>query len=132
MKTILFASNDNVMRESCQRMLEDENYHVVLARDAVQAVALWKSESPDAIVLDNLMPHQQAMQAAEEIGTADPDVPIILYAGYDDTYMRDARVRFITAGVDKSEDLAELKVAIRRAVSSRTHGKALRTGLPPG
>ncbi len=132
MKTILFASSDSAMRKSCQRVFEDEDYHVVLALDAAQVVALWKSESPDVIVLDNLMPHQQAMQAAEEIGTADPDVPIILYAGYDDTYVRDARVRFITAGVDKSADLAELKVAIGRAVSSGARGKSLRTGLPPG
>ena len=71
------------------------------------------------------------MQAAEEIGIADPDAPIILYAGYDDTYVQDVRVRFITAGVNKSADLAELKVAIRRAISSETHGKSPRTGLPP-
>ncbi len=132
MKTILFASSDSAMRKSCQRVLEDEDYSVVLALDAAQVVARWKSESPDVVVLDNLMPHQQAMQAAEEIGNADPNAPIILYAGFDDTYVRDARVRFITAGVDKSADLAELKVAIRRVVSSEDHGKSLRIGLPPG
>jgi len=131
MKTILFVSTDNVMRKSCQRMLEDEDYRVVLARDAVQAVAVWKPESPDAIILYNLMPHQEALQAAEEIGTADPDVPIILYAGFDDTYVRDARVRFVIACLDKNADMTELKVAVRRAVSSEDHGKSLRVGLPP-
>ncbi len=131
MKTILFASNDKVMRDSCKRGLEDEGYRVLLARDAVQAVALRKSESPDAIILDNLMPHQQAMQVAEEIGTIDPDVAIILYAGFDDAYVRDARVQFFTACVDKNAGLAELKVAVHRAVSSEDHGKSLRVGLPP-
>jgi hypothetical protein len=77
------------------------------------------------------MPHQEALQAAEEIGTADPDVPIILYAGFDDTYVRDARVRFVIACLDKNADMTELKVAVRRAVSSEDHGKSLRVGLPP-
>ncbi len=131
MKTILFAGNDELMRKSCQRVLEDEGYRVVLARDAVQAVALWRSESPDAIILDNLMPHQQAMQAAEEIGTLDPDVPIILYAGFDDTYVRDARVRFVTACIEKSAGVTDLKLAVRRAVTFRGHGRQLRVGLPP-
>ncbi len=131
MKTILFAGYDKVMRDSCKRGLEDEGHRVVLARDAVQALALWKSKSPDAIILDNLMPHQQAMQTAEEIGSADPDVPIILYAGFDDTCVRDARARFVTACIEKSVGGADLKLVVRRAVTFRGRGRQLRVGLPP-
>ncbi len=131
MRTILFAGNDRMTREPCRRALEDEGYRVVLAGDGVHAVNVWKSERPDAIVLDNLMPQKQALQAAAEIGTLDPGVPIILYVGYDDTYTRDARARFVTACVDKSTDLTELQLAIRRALSSQDHGRQLRVGLPP-
>jgi DNA-binding NtrC family response regulator len=131
MRTILFAGDDRVTREACRRELEDDGYRVILARDAAQAVDLWRSERPDVVILDNLIPRKGALEAAEEISSLDPDTPIILYMGYDDTYVRDPRARFFIACVEKSGDLAELKLAVARVFAPRDQGRLPRSGLPP-
>jgi DNA-binding NtrC family response regulator len=131
MRTILFAGDDRVTREACRHALEDEGYRVMLARDAVTAVNLWRSERPDVVILDNLIPRKGALEAAEAIGSRDPGAPIILYMGYDDAYVHDPRARFVMACVEKSGDLAELTLAVARAITSRDHAKLLRVGLPP-
>lgn len=85
MRTIVFAGDDKMTCEACRRELEDEGYRLLLARHADQAVDLWRSERPDVVILDNLIPHKGSLEAAEEIASLDPDSPIILYMGYDDT-----------------------------------------------
>lgn len=131
MKTILFAGDDEVTRDACRRALEDEGYRVMLAPGPVQTVTLWRSHRPDVVILDNLMPRKGALEAAEAIGSLEPDAPIILYMGYDDTYVRDRRTRCFVACVEKGADLAELKRAVVRALTSHDRGRLLRIGLPP-
>ena len=131
MRTILFAGDERVTRDSCRRALEDEGYRVMLAHGPVQAVTFWRSHRPDVVILDNLMPRKGALEAAEAIGSLEPDVPIILYMGYDDTYVRDPRTRRFAACVEKSDDLTELKLAVLRALTSRDRGRPVRVGLPP-
>src|SRR5208283_2254488 len=108
MKTILFAGADRVTREGCRRALEDEGYRAILAFDAIRAVNLWRSERPDAVILDTLLSRRGALAAAERISFLDLDALIILYAGYDGAYLRGPRAGQFMACVEKSKDCAEL------------------------
>src|SRR5208282_1833390 len=118
-------------REGCRRALEDEGYRVILASDAIRAVNLWRSERPDVVILDNLLSRQGALDAAERISSLDLEAPIILYAGYDDAYLRDPRAGHFMACVEKSKDFAELTLAVVRVLTSYDQARLLRVGLPP-
>ena len=79
MKTILFADDDKAFREISKRILEDEGYRVVLARNDVEALKAVKTERPDLAILDIHMPMKGGLDAAEQIYKIDSGIPIILY-----------------------------------------------------
>ena len=117
MKTVLFADDDKGFREICKRILEDEGYRIVLARDGIEAVETVKAERPDLAILDIHMPRKGGMDAAELIYAIDPSIPIILYTANDDTATRDPRARFAAACVEKSSDFTEMAMAVGRLLS---------------
>ena len=55
-KTILVADDEVDIVETLKFMLEVEGYNVVVAYDGVEALSFAKSSSPDAILLDVMMP----------------------------------------------------------------------------
>jgi CheY-like chemotaxis protein len=131
MKTVLFADDDKGFREICKRILEDEGYRIVLARDGIEAVETVKTERPDLAILDIHMPRKGGMDAAEQIYAIDPSIPIILYTGNDDTATRDPRARFATACVEKSADFTEMALAVGRLLSLNKRSASYRFGLNP-
>jgi DNA-binding NtrC family response regulator len=131
MKTILLADDDRLMRTVFKRVFEDEGYGVILARDGTEALNLLRTTTPDAVVLDICMPGKDGLDVAEEVRTSLPGLPIILYTGHDDICTRDDRARFATVCVEKRTDLAELKRAVVRVLSSSQGRLIPRIGLPP-
>lgn len=75
--TILVVDDEANITDVCKRYLERENFQVILAADGIEAIEMWKSESPDLIVLDLMMPKKDGWQVCEEIRNED-EVPIIL------------------------------------------------------
>ena len=131
MKTILFADDDRVMRTVFKRVFEDEGYHVVLARNGIEALDLFRKELPDAVVLDIYMPAKDGLQVAEEIRESFPEIAIILYTGHDDLCTRNSRARFASACVEKRTDLAELKRAVFQASLHPGKSRCLALGCRP-
>lgn len=131
MTTILLADDKKNIRDFCKQELEDEGYRVILAGDGREAIELVQKEPPDLVILDICMPRVGGLDAVEPIRAFAPEVPIILFTANDEDCMRDCRSRHAVACVEKSEDLAELKRAIVRALASRDANKIFRFGLPP-
>ncbi len=131
MKTVLFADDDKGFREICKRILEDEGYRVVLARNGTEAIGTIKSARPDVAILDIHMPLKGGLEAAEQIYAFDPSIPIILYTTNDDTCTRDHRSCFAAACVEKSSDFTELALAVGRLLSMGNRGGSYRFGLNP-
>jgi CheY-like chemotaxis protein len=131
MPTILFADDNRNVREFLRRELEDEGYHVVLARDGAEAIRLTRRAGPDVVILDICMPAMDGLEAAGQIGTFWPDVPIIFFTSFDDDCTRDERSCWATACVEKREDLTELKRVVAAALASHRHNRPYRLGLPP-
>lgn len=127
MRTVLFADDNAMIREFCQKELEEEGYCVVSARDGVEAAELARVLAPDVVVLDLSMPRCGGMEAAERIRAADDRVPLVFFTAHDEDCIGDPRSRLAAACVEKSEDLTELKRVLVRLSSS----SSLRTGLPP-
>ena len=66
-KKILICDDDELLVDLLQYRLGARGFDVVVARDGGEAVALAKSESPDAIVLDAMMPVMDGYQVLRQL-----------------------------------------------------------------
>ena len=99
-----------------EAVLAGEGYHVLLARDADQAIDLISREPPDIVVSDIRMPGRDGFDLCRTLKAAPATslIPVVLLTGA--TEARD-RMLAIEAGADefltKPIDLSELKARVR-------------------
>ena len=129
MKTILLAEDNKNIREFCRQELLEEGYHVITARDGVEAIHAIQTQHPDVVILDIRMPRAGGMDVVQKIRQLLPGVAIILFTSYADECLTDRRSEWVTACVEKSEDLTELKRAILRATAPEPRRRWFRFGL---
>jgi len=77
---ILVVEDNALMRETLKRMLEIEGYTVIEAEDGPSGIALARTEKPDLVMLDIMMPY---MTGTEVISYMQSDplldaIPIIV------------------------------------------------------
>lgn len=88
---------------------------VAEAADAAAALARWREDRPDVIVLDQRMPDATGIDVAREILGEEPSQRIILFSAYlTDAVLDEARALGIAECIWKDR-YAELPAAIRRA-----------------
>jgi len=74
---ILIAEDDPHTRAGLGEIIEAEGYQVLTAPSGIEALRLFKSESPDVVCLDIMMPGMSGYDVCREIRRADPNVPVI-------------------------------------------------------
>ena len=77
---ILVADDDDLLLEFVRRTLERHLYKVLAAEDGEKALELARSDAPDVIVLDVMMPGRDGFNVLKEL-KADPataDTPVIM------------------------------------------------------
>jgi CheY-like chemotaxis protein len=72
-KKILLAEDDRFLRRACETALTRRGLHVVAAEDGEQALALIRSERPDLVLLDLLMPKMTGIEVLRTL-RADPEI----------------------------------------------------------
>jgi len=77
MKKILVVDDEALLVKGIRFNLQNDDYEVITGSDGVQAVELARSQNPDLIVLDVMMPRQDGLEACSKIREFS-DVPIIL------------------------------------------------------
>jgi CheY-like chemotaxis protein len=78
--TILVVDDDPVIQKLLSVNFEMEGYRVVTAGDGVEGLEKVKSESPDLVLLDVMMPRMDGLEAARRL-KADPatkHIPVLL------------------------------------------------------
>jgi two-component system response regulator MprA len=128
---VLVTDDDRAVREALERALQLAGYEVELASDGDSAVAAIERRTPDAVVLDVMMPGLDGLDVTRRLRRQGNRVPIPLLTA------RDAvgdRVEGLDAGADdylpKPFALEEL-LARLRALLRRTQAEA-RPGTAPG
>jgi CheY-like chemotaxis protein len=77
---ILLAEDDRFLRKAAEASLRRKGYEVVPAADGEEAVRLARTESPDLILLDLIMPKLQGFEVLRAL-KADPAtaaIPVIV------------------------------------------------------
>jgi DNA-binding NtrC family response regulator len=81
MTKILVIDDDVIVRETIIQILEDQGYQVVGAEDGRRGLAAFRSERPDLVITDIIMPEKEGIQTITEIRRERPDAKIIAISG---------------------------------------------------
>ncbi|MBN2041790.1 MAG: response regulator [Spirochaetes bacterium] len=82
-KKILIVDDDPDIITYTTTVLEENDYKPVIAKNGEEGMNLIKSENPDLIILDVLMPKQSGIKIYRELKTADSykNIPVIIQSG---------------------------------------------------
>jgi PAS domain S-box-containing protein len=82
-ETVLFADDEELIRDLGRQVMEMHGYTVFLAEDGIRAIDLFRSnrEAIDLVVLDLTMPQRSGMEVLREIRKIDPGMRVILSSG---------------------------------------------------
>ena len=75
---LLVVEDDQRVRESLQRALHLEGFDVTTATDGLEALHMVASDSPDAVILDVIMPYLDGLQVARRIRKEGDPTPILM------------------------------------------------------
>ena len=120
---ILIAEDDPLTLEALAACVESEGFTTLRAADGRQAMELWRSEKPDLLCLDIMMPILDGYEVCRRVRASDRSLPILflsaknqeidmvvgLSLGADD---------FIRKPFTRIEVMARIRAALRRSAPS--------------
>jgi two-component system response regulator len=74
---ILLAEDETTLSTIISETLEDEGYEVIAATNGVDGLAAFRSDHPDIVIADVMMPRMDGFEMARHIRNTNPDVPLI-------------------------------------------------------
>ena len=117
-KKILIVEDEANIRELLRLYLEREGYTVLEAENGVEGIKKWKSDKPDMLLLDVMMPVMDGWAVCREI-RAESDVPIIMLTAKGDTADRVSGLEmgaddYIVKPLEMPEVIARVRAVFRR------------------
>lgn len=84
MNGLLLIDDEEGVRRSIARALKREEYHILLAKNGDEGLALFEKHMPaiDIVISDYKMPGRDGMDTLCEIGKMNPEITRILLTGY--------------------------------------------------
>jgi len=113
MKKILVVDDEESIRFLYKEELEEEGFHVDLAKNGREALENIPDFKPDLITLDIKMPVMDGIEALKRIREVNRQLPVILCTAYGE-YKHDLTTWASDAYIVKCADLTDLKTTIRR------------------
>ena len=117
-KKILIVEDEANIRELLRLYLEREGYTVLEAENGVEGIKKWKSDKPDMLLLDVMMPVMDGWEVCREI-RAESDVPIIMLTAKGETADRVSGLEmgaddYIVKPLEMPEVIARVRAVCRR------------------
>ncbi|MCB0920624.1 MAG: response regulator transcription factor [Actinobacteria bacterium] len=117
---VLVADDDRAIRESLTTALELNGYQVTACTDGVEALAAYRSERPDVLVLDVMMPGVDGLGVCRVLRAEGDRIPILMLTARVETADRVAGLDagaddYVPKPYDIDEVLARLRALLRRA-----------------
>ena len=117
-KKILIVEDEANIRELLRLYLEREGYTVLEGENCVEGIKKWKSDKPDMLLLDVMMPVMDGWAVCREI-RAESDVPIIMLTAKGETADRVSGLEmgaddYIVKPLEMPEVIARVRAVFRR------------------
>jgi len=81
MAKILVIDDDVLVRDTITRILERKGYQVLVAGDGARGVSMFRSEQPDLVITDIIMPEKEGLATIREIREECPNAKIVAISG---------------------------------------------------
>lgn len=122
---VLIADDDRAIRESLATALELNGYQVTACADGVEALAAFREDRPDVLVLDVMMPGVDGLGVCRVLRAEGDGIPILMLTARVETADRVAGLDagaddYVPKPYDIDEVLARLRALLRRADTTPT------------
>lgn len=116
---ILVAEDDPLTREALVACLEGEGFAVTAAANGLEAIESWKSDPPDLVCLDIMMPGLDGYEVCRRIRASDPRLPVVFLSAKNEEIdvvvgLELGADDFVRKPFGRHELLARLRAALRR------------------
>jgi DNA-binding NtrC family response regulator len=81
---ILIVDDDKGIRELFSSLVEREGFKALAASDGEMALKMVRSEDPDLLLLDIVMPGMDGMEVLRQVKDIDRELPVVFMTGYAD------------------------------------------------
>lgn len=107
-RKILVVDDEIDFLEILRTRLEANNYDVITAMDGIAALEKAKSEKPDAVLLDIMMPGLDGLDVLKKIRKEDPKLPVFIITAFSNEERFKIANKFNASGfIMKTSDLQE-------------------------
>ncbi|HCG01200.1 MAG TPA: DNA-binding response regulator [Chloroflexi bacterium] len=128
-RRILVAEDDRTLAETLAYNLKSEGYEASIARTGLDAITLARSQEPDLLLLDIMLPEMDGFEVCRTVRSSS-SVPIIMLTARDDEV---DRVLGLELGADDyvvkpfslRELLARIRAALRRVELNNNAGASI-------
>lgn len=115
---VLIVDDDVNIAELIRLCLEKEGYTTIVANDGVKAIEKFKSEAPNLVLLDVMMPKVDGWQVCREIRRVS-NIPIIMLTAKGDTFDKVLGLElgaddYMVKPFESKELIARIKAVMRR------------------
>jgi two-component system response regulator CpxR len=122
MARILVIDDEQVVRDSLQKILRREGHEVLTAADGIEGLSLWREHGAAVVILDIHMPRSDGIETLVQLRAMHPSVPVIVISGGDQTrtlgLLGDAKLLGATRTLAKPFSLSELTTALNHALGT--------------
>ena len=122
---ILVVDDEDIVLDSCQAVLEEEDFEVMLVSSADKALEVMKDENITLLLIDVKMPKHDGMYLMNEVKRQWPHIPVIVMSGYYTTQtIKDAIKMGAAKFIAKPFEPEELIKAVYKIIKKeKNHGK---------
>ncbi len=125
---VLVAEDDDRTREGLVELLQGEGYAVVAAGGGTEALALYRRERPDLVLLDIMMPGASGYDVCREIRRDDRQVPILFLSAKSEEFDKVLGLElgaddFVVKPFGAREVVARIRAVTRRALTRSEAGR---------
>lgn len=118
MEKILVADDEEEVRDIMKDILTKEGYNVVVAKDGQEALGLTKTNNPDLIILDYMMPGLDGVQTCQSLkkDNQTKSIPVIMvtaYPGEKESGLSAGAIDFVTKPIEKVALLVRIRSALK-------------------
>jgi signal transduction histidine kinase len=107
-----------------RRLLEQNDWHVQMARNGVEGLAACRAQPPDVVLSDILMPEMDGFELCRKLAEVSPSVPVVLLTSLTAPLdvvraLAAGAANYVTKPYEDDELLARLNRTVRRARGER-------------
>lgn len=130
MARILLADDSDLIKSTLKLYLSKEKHFVLSADDGAAAIEIFKKERPDLVITDIIMPEADGFQVLKYVKENDPNIPVIMITGVDDT---ESTIKAIQEGaydyIEKPIDVTRFNQVVKNAIRSKELSEQLAVSL---